>query len=79
MREVPGMIFTGEMVSHSMVNNGVPVPLYDLVASGINTPEGWNAAAMSANRRSFRAIHGRNPVDELEISQWLDELTRGYV
>ena len=83
MREMPGMVYTGEMISHSMVNNGAPIPLYSLVAPegkpGIDTPEGWNAAAMSANQCSFREIHGRDPVDDLELKQWLEQWTRGLM
>ena len=74
---VPGCVFSGYITSRE-VNGGSKVPLFEPVAScwrqSINTKEGWDAAAIKQNTRSFVLKFGRTPRSVEEVDAWLKTL-----
>lgn len=73
--EIPGCVFIGYTQAEN-VNDGQPVPLFEPAPPpagrlSINTLEGWTQAANAHNLRSFRKMHGRDPVDNDEIMRWM--------
>ena len=67
--ENSGLTFQG-YVSHPRVNEGSPVPNFTMNGN-LNTLEGWNAAAMEANRRSYAAVTGKEPTSDHEFMDWV--------
>lgn len=57
------------------VNGMAPVPRYisatPVGRPGIETLDGWNAAADHQNRRSFKAAKGRYPNSRAELDLWM--------
>ena len=47
---------------------------YQSTPPGINTMEGWNAAANRINRRSFVSAFGREPENDAELDAWVMEM-----
>ena len=54
------------MTSNPAVNNGEPVPLYELSGS-INTLEGWNKLVLERATPRFIAEYGRKPINDDEV------------
>lgn len=78
--DLAGLLYVGE-VSHPNVNQGASVPHYEPMVPenhpGINTLEGWNAAAAKANRRAFTQALGREPKTDAELNAWVDCMCNG--
>lgn len=77
--ELPGLSFVGYIKTNN-INHGAPIPLFDPAPppdgrASINTLEGWTVAADKQNRKSFKTVHGREPVNQAELDAWIDALS----
>lgn len=80
--ELPGLSFAGYIRADN-INHGVPIPLFNPAPppdgrASINTLEGWTAAADKQNRKSFKAVHGREPADNAELDAWVETLKSSH-
>lgn len=75
---MPGAEFLG-MLTNPNENQSAPLPIFTSKPRadgrpGINTLEGWSAAAREINRHSFIDKFGREPVDDSEVNAWVQSL-----